>query len=405
MSDLFEHQKRFLLKGTQKDALIWSCGTGKTRTALEWAKCGPGVALVICPKSLKENWQRESARWKVKTRVMTKEEFKKWYMQGNAQPTAQVIVDEVHNGFLTPQFKSQMSKCLRDYIKKYNVPRVLLLTATVYTSSPWNIFNLATLLGLHWSWMNFNLKYFVQVRMGGRMVPMPKKGVEKDMAELVKQIADVVDIHECMDVPEQLHTDPEYFTLTSEQERGINDSYDPVHIKRITKRHEVENGVLIGDSNGLIPDQFFKTDKMDRIKQIVAENDKVAIVARYNLQIDSIRDNLSDCGKPVFIIRGEVKNRDEITLAAESAKQAVVIIQADCAEGYQLPSFEVCVFASQSYSYAKFEQICGRFLRMDKPSRTTFMYLISGEDSVDQAVYDCVQKKQDFQIQLYKKDV
>ena len=402
-TNLFQHQQLFLSKRKNKDALIWSCGTGKTRAACEWSKQYPAEVLVICPKSLKENWLRELKKWGASGVAITKEQFKKMYMSKSLPIYKQVIVDEVHNGFLTPQFKSQMSKCLREYLKRNNIERVLLLTATVYTSSPWNIFSLATLLGLNWSWSDFNFKYFVHVRMGGRLVPVPRKGVEKDMAFLVKRIADVVDIHDCMDVPEQLHTDPEYFSLSPEQEKAIEDAYDPVHVKRITKQHEIENGVLIGDSEGLMPDQFFKTDKIDRLKTIVEENDKVAIVARYNLQIDAIKDALSDCGKDVFIIRGEVKNRDEITLSAEKAEKAVVIIQADCAEGYQLPSFETCVFASQSYSYAKFEQICGRFLRMDRPTRTTFMYLISGENSIDKAVYDCVQRKQDFQIHLYAK--
>jgi flavin-binding protein dodecin len=40
---------------------------------------------------------------------------------------------------------------------------------------------------------------------------------------------------------------------------------------------------------------------------------------------------------------------------------------------------------------------------MDKPSRTTFLYLISGEESVDQAIYDAIQRKEDFRIELYKK--
>ena len=80
-----------------------------------------------------------------------------------------------------------------------------------------------------------------------------------------------------------------------------------------------------------------------------------------------------------------------------------MLIQADCAEGYQLPSFGVCVFVSMSYSYVKWVQLCGRFLRMDKPSRTTFIYLLTEGESIDQAVFDSVKNKKNFQIELYKK--
>jgi superfamily II DNA or RNA helicase len=401
--ELYNHQKRFLEKNLDKTALVWSCGTGKTRAAIEWTKLS-GDALIICPKPLKANWKRECKKWGSATTnyfVMTKEEFRRDYKSLPGYHS--LIIDEVHSGFLTPHFKSQMSKALRNYIKQHNTKRRLFLSATIYSSSPWNIYQLATLLGHKWDWQAFSMAFFFHVKMGSRFVPMVKKGIEKRLAESVAKIADVVDIHECMDVPLQLHTDPEYFALNQTQIKAIMDNYDPVHIVRYTKQHEIENGVLIGDSQGLIKDQFFVSDKMERIKDLVDENKKIAIVCRYNLQIKAIFEELQGGTKPVYVINGAVKNRDEITTQAEKAEECVVLIQADCAEGYQLPSFEVCVFASQSYSYVKFEQVCGRFLRMDKPSRTTFIYLLTEGDSLDQAVFDSIRKKEDFQIALYNR--
>lgn len=396
--ELFQHQKDFLSSGINKTALVWSCGTGKTRAAIEWSKLNPVLTLIICPKALKANWIREVRRWNGRlTEVLTKEEFKK---QHKVLPTyRQVIVDEVHNGFLTPHFKSQMSKALRWYLKHYKVPRVLLLSATVYTSSPWNIYNLATLLGHKLDWVKFNFMFFDQIRFGPRVVPVAKKGSEAKLAAITKEIASVVDIYDCMDVPLQLHSDPEYFGLSQKQRQLIKDTYDPLPIVRYTLQHEIENGVLIG--NEFSESQSFDCDKNARILALVEENPKIAIVCRYNLQIDALASVLKDY-KPL-IIRGDVKDRDAITMQAESAEKCVVLIQADCAEGYNLPSFGVCVFASMSYSYVKWEQICGRFLRMDKPSRTTFIYLITEGDSVDRGVYDAIKRKEDFKIELFSK--
>lgn len=56
-----------------------------------------------------------------------------------------------------------------------------------------------------------------------------------------------------------------------------------------------------------------------------------------------------------------------------------------------------------SYSYVKYEQICGRFLRMDKPSKTTFIYLLADGDSIDKAVLRSVKLKEDFNLQVYGK--
>ncbi len=400
--DLFTHQKKFLKENPAKAALVWSCGTGKSRAALEWSKLGGDLlALVICPKALKTNWEREADKWGAKIAVFTKEEFRRdWDVIPRVD---QIIVDEVHNGFLTPHFKSQMSKALRNYLKKHKTPRVLLLSATVYTSSPWNIFNLAFFLGHKLSWMSFDRMFFTYIRMGPRLVPQIRKGSEVELAKLTKEIANVVDIYDCMDVPLQHHMDPEYFALTKNQQTGIKKNYDSVPIVRFTHQHEIENGVLVG--NEFREGQVFDCDKIDRLKDIVAENSKVAIVCRYNAQIDVLKKELRDRrgGEPV-VIRGDVKDRDSICVEAERALTAVVLIQADSSVGYQLPSFELCVFASQSYSYVNWEQMCGRFLRMDKPSRTTFMYLLTAGESIDQAVYDAIKRKEDFKINLYKKD-
>lgn len=398
---LFKHQQEFLETNADKSALVWSCGTGKSRTAIEWSKGAP--VLIICPKALQTNWKREADKWRgdrtshYDVRVMSKEHFRRDHLTLPHFP--QVIVDEVHNGFLTPHFKSQMSKALRNYLHRQEVKRVLLLSATVYTSSPWNIYNLATLLGHKIEWVKFNWMFFDQIKMGRRTIPVPKKGCEVKLAQLTKEIASVVDIYDCMDVPLQLHTEPELFSLTSSQKNGIANTYDPVPIVRFTHQHEIENGILLGNEFEAL--KTYECDKVERIKDLCEENPKIAIVCRYNAQIDQLAKVLEKHAPT--IIRGDVKDRDAVCLSAENAERAVVLIQADCSLGYQLPSFPVCVFASQSYSYVNWEQICGRFLRMDKPSRTTFLYLLTAGDSIDQAVYNAIKRKEDFKINLYEK--
>lgn len=401
MKGLYTHQLAFLKENPNKSSLVWSCGTGKTRTALEWAKLNIDDTLIICPKALKINWRREVGKWGLEDYVyiFTKEEFRRDWQK--LRKFNQVIVDEVHNGFLTPNFKSQMAKALQKYLIKHAVPRVLLLSATVYTSSPWNIYNLAFYTGHVWDWRSFKYEFFNNIRMGMRIIPQAKKGIEPRLAELTRSIASVVDIHDVLDVPLQNHLEPEYFALSKEQQKAIKDNYDPLPIVRYTNQHEIENGILIG--NEFREDQVFESDKVERIKQLCEENKKIAIVCRYNAQIYSLEKYLENWVRPVYIINGDVEDRDFVTRMAEEKEECIVLIQADCAEGYQLPSFELCIFASQSYSYTKWEQICGRFLRMDKPSRTTFMYLLTEGDSIDQAVYDSVKKKEDFKINLYAK--
>jgi superfamily II DNA or RNA helicase len=399
MTTLYKHQQEFLSQNPNKSALVWSCGTGKTRTAIEWGQYTQNT-LIICPKALKANWHRECGKyfhqgipWSVM--ILTKEEFRRDWSKLPAFES--IVVDEVHNGFLTPGFKSQMSKALRSYTKKHNVPRVLLLSATVYTSSPWNIYNLAYLTGHVWDYMKFKYKFFMEMPLGVRTVWVPKKNVEAELAELTRRIASVVDMSECADIPEQTF-EVEEFELTKEQQRAIKNAYDPLPIVRFTKQHEIENGVLKG--NEFSEDMIFNCDKNDRIVELVEENPKIIIVCRYNLQIDRLK-NLLWQYEPL-VIRGDVKDRDTVVQKAEKREKCVVIIQAACSAGYELPSFPVMVFASMDYSWVNYTQICGRILRLNKLKKNLYIHLLGGE--MDHAIYDAIKKKEDFDIELYAKN-
>lgn len=402
MTTLYKHQLDFLRTNPDKSALVWSCGTGKTRTALDWSRLG-GTVLVVCPKGLRTNWLREAERWNPGQMVvvMSKETFRKEVK--DLPYFDQVIVDEVHNGFLTPHFKSQMSKALRDYLKKNQVTRVLLLSATVYTSSPWNIYQLALYLGYKLDWQKFNYRFFNQIRMGRRFVPVPKKGCEVELAKITKKIASVVNIYDVLDVPLQQHCDPEYFALNKGQQKLIKENYDPLPIVRFTKQHEIENGFITKMSDFSVNIEtgiVFDYDKLERIWALVQENPKIAIVCRYTAQINALAEMLKQYSPK--IISGQTDDRDKVCQEAENATKSVVIIQSDCGIGFELPSFPVCVFLSMSYSYTSWEQMCGRFLRMNKPSRTTFLYLLTEGKSVDQGIYDAIKRKEDFKIELFK---
>jgi len=396
--NLYKHQQEFLKLNPDKSALVWSCGTGKTRTAIEWAKTTQNRnTLIICPKALKANWQREILKYGFVEHgyyVKTKEEFRRdWDILDFCH---NVIVDEVHNGFLTPHFKSQMSKALRNYIKKHKVPRVLLLSATVYTSSPWNIYNLALLLGYKWDWNKFNYTFFDQIRMGQRVVPVPKKNITKNLAELTKKIASVVSLEECIDVPQQTFEN-EYFDLNKEQIKAIEENYDPLPIVRFTAHHQISNGVLKG--NEFSGSKIYESDKNKRIKELALENKKIIFVCRYNEQIDVISEILKEYNP--LIIRGNVKDRDSVVQEANNRDEAVVIIQSSCSMGYELQTFRIMVFVSMDFSFSHYKQMIGRTLRINNPQKNLYLHLLCGD--MDQAIMDAISNKKDFDINLYEK--
>jgi superfamily II DNA or RNA helicase len=250
--------------------------------------------------------------------------------------------------------------------------------------------------------MKFKSKFFQDVRFGNRILPIQRKGIEKDIAALVKIIGDTVSMEECVDVPEQVF-ETEYIKLSVAQINGIKCIPDILPIVRFTKQHQIENGIMIGDEYN--DDKTFDCQKNDRISELCDEFDKVAIFCRYNLQIDNLKNLLEDKyqgTKEVFIINGKVKNRDEIVQKANESKNCIVIINSACSEGYELPNFDVVIFASLGFSFKDYRQSQGRFLRINKLKKNLYIHLISGD--IDQAVYDSIMNKRDFDIEIYAKE-
>jgi len=395
---LFRHQDRFLKKNPAKILLCWDTGTGKTLASILWAEQNSKRTIIICPKALKENWRREIEKFSTNTgyfKVVSKEEFRRDW---NTLPHADaIIVDEAHyfSGMRNYKNTSQMAKSLLFYCKKHDPGYLLLATATPYMSTPWNIFMLAKHLGHKWNYQDFKRTFFEQQYFGTRSVPKIKDDIEPAIAELVGGLGDIVRLEDCVDVPEQIF-EFEYFELTPAQKKAKKEIID-ISIVRFTKHHQIENGTL--KSDGYTEDEFFKCDKNDRIVELCQQHKKVAIIARYNLQLDNIEDELRDIKKPIYMIRGDVKNRDEIVQQIEKDDECVVLINASCSEGYELPSVGMIIFASVSFSFKDYKQITGRFLRINRLKKNVYLHLVS--EGIDKDVYEAIKNKQDFDLHIY----
>lgn len=410
--ELYNHQKQILERNPAKQLIAFDTGTGKTMTAMalsEKNKCFN--VLIICPKALKEKWKRDWQSFFFDNRattphpyIISKEEFRR--DSGILSRYDAVIVDEAH---YFSGMTSQMSKSLRKYIRKHKIEYIWLLTATPYLSTPWNIYTLAGHMGYEWSYMSFKEKFFTYRYVGRREVPVVREGIEPEIARLVNKIGTTVRMDECADIPEQVF-ETEYFRLTKAQEKAMKDvdTGDINPIVRFTKFHQVENGTLKGD--GYTEDRFIENDKMERIVSLCIENKKVAIFCRYNMQLTDIIGNLTvhkDIKKNIYMINGSVKNRDEITKQVEQDDECIVVINAACSEGYELPSVGTVIFASLSFSYKDYKQAVGRFLRINKLKKNVYIHLVStstDHDGVDEAVYNSIMKKQDFDIEIFSNE-
>ena len=397
MERLFKHQLDLIKLNPKKHLIAFGTGTGKTATAIRLAEHNATTCLVICPKSVAVNWEREVLIWgvgKVKYTIVTKEAFRRdWQILPKCEA---VIVDEAH---FVANYKSKLYKALEQYLKRYEVPFIWLLTASPYLSSAWNIYSLANLLGHRWNWKKFKDAFFYDIRMGRRIVPKQKAGIENRVAALVNQIGTTKRLEECIDMPEETE-EYEYFSATDAQKKAIESLPDITPIVRYSKIFQIVNGTL--KSDGYTEDIIIGGEKMDRVIELVEENKKLAIICRHLLEIRAITARIPK-GKKVFVIAGHTQDRQGVIDEVERTDDCVVIISAGVSEGYNLPSVRLMIFYSLSYSWKDFIQMKGRIKRISKPQAVVYLYLMV-QKTIDQAVFENIHAKRDFDLAIYAEE-
>ncbi len=399
--NLYPHQKELIDAAPDRHLLAWGTGTGKTLTALKIAE-KKGTLLILCPKSLKDNWKREIGLWTGlmpgQYLILSKEEFKKWIKNQQHSKFDTVIVDEAHYFF---GIKSQLFKALKAYLKAYKIDNRLLLTATPYMSTPWNVWCAAALIGWDINYRVFDQAYFYKVRMGRRMVPVMRAEAKAGVVDIIKKIGTTKALDECIAVPAQIF-EREDFSVTTDQKKALSALADPQHIVRWTKAHQILGGSLKGD--GFTEDAYFPSEKAVRLLELIGENPLIAVVCRYNNEIASLKAAVEKTypKKQVFVINGAEKDKQAIVDKINKLDDAVVFINAACSEGYGLPNIPIMIFYSYDFSLKNYIQMLGRIQRINNIKRNVYISLVV-KGTIDEDVYTkVVVEKQDFQVAIYK---
>lgn len=419
----------------ERFGLFFAPRVGKTFVLLALCEKYNVSALIIVPKGIKTQWQDY-----VKGTghcVVTKEEFRRDYK--TLEKFEAFIFDEAHHA---SNPKSQLTKACFYYMKKYNPKYRWLATGTPYRSSPMNIFGLGKLLGRDWDYWKFYNQFYMMIPMGGRTVPVLKKGTEAKLEAYVRSIGitllleDVEEIETLPSVPERID-----FELTHAQEEAIKGIEDATAIARFTKIHAIEQGYVPGDE--YVDAIDLESKKIDWVIQRVNRTERIAIVCRFTHQIEFFEKYFSPdprgfyccpnhcdtggyesccaCGgwetgeeerecsesfpnRKVLVINGQAKRTaSEIAEEARGLDNVVVILQAACCEGFDLSTMDDMIFASMSFSHSDHTQMKDRIVNMNKPKVNRYWYLIGG--TVDASVYANVMNKQDFHYQIFAKQI
>lgn len=398
---LFLHQKKFVDSEEKRHILVWETGTGKSLAILhKVAKLGES-ALFISPKTLKGDWnERMWDFFKLESErhmLMTKEEFRRDW--DNIPRANIIVVDESH---YFHGKGSQMNKSLKSYIKKHGVEYVYLLTATPYRSSPYDIQEVLDILGYPINKTEFFNRYFTMIKMGARMIPKPKSGIEAELTSLIHRVGTTVRMADCVDVPEQVF-ETEFFKLTRDQQKGIAEAYDPMPIIRYTREHQICGGTLKSDEYQRGGSYY--SLKLERLKELVQQNKRAVVVSRYNSEIRLIEENIRSL-RPTFVINGETPQAERVAVLRQlrNSSDYVLIVNAKIAEGWELPDCPLMIFYSLDYQLVSYIQMLGRINRIGNLKNNVYLHLVV-KNSVDEQIYKTVViNKQDFHIRLYNQE-
>jgi hypothetical protein len=396
----YSHQQDIINRSPDKIGLWWGTGTGKSHASAGLVDSKKVAGLFIVPKIVKGKWRELlddfGSPYLKDSLVVTKEEFKKNLR--TIPPFDAVVVDEMHH---FAGEKSQLTKALRAYKKRYQPRYFYGLTATPLTASPWSIFTLANHFGYNLNWMTFRETFFFKRQLGGagRIIYAPREdeATREKLQKLIKAIGEIVTLEDLVDVPEQLERF-ESLPLLAWQKKEIKNIEETNFLARFTRQHMIENGVTNTANAG-------KDPKLARIVEYCYEFPKIAVFALYNNQIDLYERELKKAfpDRPVFIINGKVKDKESVAKQADASEKCIILINSEASEAYELSSIRCAIFASLSFKYKDLVQGKGRFLRINKMEKNLYVYLTM-EGGKDERISSVIQKKQSFYVEMYERE-
>ena len=305
-----DHQKEAIQKLVENKKFILAddMGLGKTTsTIISALETGAKKVLIICPASLKINWQREIENYSDRTTSII--EGKKWDDadfviinydiiknfhddKKKAESTIVkskfdlVIVDEAH---YVQNSQAQRTKLINDIGR--NVERVWLLTGTPITSRPINYFNLLNLIDspVAQNWMAYVKRYCngFQFQAGRRKI-WNVSGAS-NLEELRDRTSPLVlrRLKEnVLDLPEKIIT-PVYLRLKSKEYEELMGEYYDWYDKS-------------GESDSLT----LQFTKLTKVRQVIAEEKTKATI--------ELCENIIEQGKKVIVFTNFTKSLEMI---------------------------------------------------------------------------------------------
>jgi len=412
-----DHQKVAIeqLLRNKKYILADDMGLGKTTsTIIASLETGAKKILIICPASLKINWQREYQLYSDKTSyvcegknyssehdilIMNYDIIKNFHDTKNKEKSQifkdkfdLVIIDEAH---YIQNVQAQRTKLINDIVK--DVDRLWLLTGTPMTSRPINYFNLLSLVDspVAKNWMAYVVRYCAgyQFKVGPRKVwnVMGASNLEelrdRTTTTVLRRLKEDV-----LDLPDKIIT-PVYLRLKSKlYEEVMGDYYNwyeknPDESKNLslqfTKLTQVRQVIADEKVNHTI----------ELAENIIEQGKKVIIFCNFTNSLEKIYEHFGKSAVRLDGSMSKTQRQDSVDRFQEDEKVKVFIGNIKAAGvGITLTAAEAVIMNDLSFLPSDHSQSEDRAYRYGQKNNVLVYYPIF-ENTIEGIIYDILNNK------------
>lgn len=411
------HQKEAIekLAGSKRFILADDMGLGKTTSTIIAAlETGAKKILIVCPASLKINWQREIQNYSDKSvyicegkKFSTDEDFtiinydilKNFYdikdKDNSLIATSKfdlVILDEAHM-ISNPQ--AQRTKIINTFVKK--IERVWLLTGTPMTSRPINYYNLLNIIEspVAANWMAYAIRYCqgYQFNAGKRKVwnVQGASNLEELRERTSKQILRRLK-EDVLDLPDKIIT-PIYLKLKSKEYENLMGEY----FNWYENKGEESSSLTVQFSKLMKVRKVIADEKINNTieiaENIIEQGKKVIIFTNFTETLQLLHNHF---GKSSVYLDGscsKVQRQYAVDQFQENDKIKVFIGNLKAAGvGITLTSAEACIMNDLSFVPAEHAQAEDRAYRYGQKNNVLVYYPLF-ENTIEGAIYDILSRK------------
>jgi SWI/SNF-related matrix-associated actin-dependent regulator 1 of chromatin subfamily A len=415
-----EHQKVAIEKLLANDKYILAddMGLGKTTSAVIGAlESGAKKVLIVCPASLKINWQREITNYSnrkiliVEGRkwgstfdfyIINYDIIKNYHTTDNSEDSDDykllvnagfdlAIVDEAH---YISNTTANRTRLLNDVLEK--IPKVWLLTGTPMTSRPINYFNLLKIVDspLTLNWQSYVRRYCkgYQFRVGNRKVWNTSGASNLDeLRERTKNIVLRRMKTDILDLPEKIVT-PVFVELTSKM-------YDEEleEFTRISNDKKDDETISVTLNRLMKIRQLISYEKIpytcELIDKCLEQGKKVIILTNFTMTLDMLHEKYKKVSVTLDGRMSKDKRQDSVDRFQNEDKIKVFIGNIKAAGvGITLTAAEVVIMNDLSFVPADHSQGEDRAYRYGQKNSVLVYYPVF-ENTIEKVIYNILQKK------------